>query len=668
MKRFQTSLFGLVLAALFSVVSPLLAQQRSITPEDIADLQSVTEARLSPMGNTIAYVVRIPGGESDGPGKRWFDLYTMPTSGGKATRLTGKPLSANTLTWSPEGDKLYFLSTRADFSSKPQVYVMPISGGEAMAVSNHPDGVNTYMLSPDGRSIAFTANDGTTPEEDANAKKGKDWVVYGENPKYTRLFVLNIATGTIKKVFTDNLMVQSFAWSPDNQTLFFTASERPEVDATYMFCKIYKVAANGGTPSVVCPTAGKLGHLEVSPNGANLAYAAAVDISDPLAQSLWVVPVAGGTPINHSLDREASVVSFQWLTDQSLAVLHARGCYSSLEELTIKSAGMGTWRPIYDHGVIFNSFHAIPNMGSWVAAAQSPSHPSEVFAGSLRRNEVTRLTFHNQAVLSAVKLTQQEVISWKSWDGTTIEGILTYPQGYVKGTTNATYPLLLQIHGGPEGISQNGFNTRALYPAQLYAANGFFVLEPNYRGSQGRGVKYSKADHNDLGGKEYEDVLSGITHLGKLGLVDTNRVGTGGFSYGGYFSAWGATKYSSKFKAAMVGAGITNWVSFTGTCDIPWENTLVHWNLKWWDNPELVWTRSPMAYIAQCNTPVLFVHGEKDTRVPLGQSEEMYNTLRMMQKPTQMVMYKRQPHGINERAAQIDYMNRTLEWYKKYVK
>ena len=181
-------------------------------------------------------------------------------------------------------------------------------------------------------------------------------------------------------------------------------------------------------------------------------------------------------------------------------------------------------------------------------------------------------------------------------------------------------------------------------------------------------IEAHRRDHRDLAGKEFEDVLAGVDALIDRGLVDKDKVATGGFSYGGYFSAWAATKYSQRFKAAMVGAGITNWISFTGTTDIIYENSLVHWDLWWYEHMELVWDRSPLAHLNNSQTPTLVVHGEKDLRVPLGQGQEIYNGLKLRNIPTEMVVYRRQPHGIRERAAQIDYMNRTLQWYKKYTR
>ncbi|MFQ6618777.1 MAG: alpha/beta hydrolase family protein, partial [Fidelibacterota bacterium] len=202
----------------------------------------------------------------------------------------------------------------------------------------------------------------------------------------------------------------------------------------------------------------------------------------------------------------------------------------------------------------------------------------------------------------------------------------------------------------------------------LLAAEGYIVFMPNYRGSIGRGVNFSKGDHKDLGGREFQDVLEGIDYLVDQGFVDPERVGMGGGSYGGYFSALAATLYSERFAAAVVFAGISNWYSFTGTTDIPYEMSLVHWNLWTYDEPQLTWERSPLAHLDKARTPTLIVHGEKDLRVPVGQSRELYRGLEMKGVDTRLVIYPREPHGLREREHQLDFINRVMEWYDTYVK
>ena len=201
----------------------------------------------------------------------------------------------------------------------------------------------------------------------------------------------------------------------------------------------------------------------------------------------------------------------------------------------------------------------------------------------------------------------------------------------------------------------------------LAGGYGYVVLEPNYRGSSGRGVEYGKADQLDLGGGEVEDVLAGIDHLAAEGLVDPARVGMGGWSYGGYFSGLAATKHSARFKAAVVAAAITDWISFTGTSEIEHENSLVHWKMWPWDDFPRAWDRSPVAHVGSSKTPTLIVHGSSDTRVPPEQATELYRALRHKKVETEVVFYPREGHGLRERAHQIDFATRFLAWFDAHV-
>ncbi|HUH12139.1 MAG TPA: prolyl oligopeptidase family serine peptidase, partial [Longimicrobiales bacterium] len=235
---------------------------------------------------------------------------------------------------------------------------------------------------------------------------------------------------------------------------------------------------------------------------------------------------------------------------------------------------------------------------------------------------------------------------------------------YQQGTR---YPLAILPHGGPEGVSLDGWVTNPLYPAQLLAGRGYAVLMPNYRGSGGRGVAFSKGDHRDLGGREFEDVIAGIDALAERGIVDAERVGISGTSYGGYFSAWAATRWSHRFKVAIPFAGLTHWMSFMYTTDIPAEMSLVHFDLWCHENVGLCWDRSPLAHIGKAQTPTLIGHGLADDRVHPEQSIELYNALRLKGVPVELVLYPREPHGLRERAHQLDYMRRITEWLDRYL-
>ncbi|MFI5164657.1 MAG: prolyl oligopeptidase family serine peptidase, partial [Bacteroidia bacterium] len=632
---------------------------QGITPEIIADIRNVSEVSISTSGNDIAYLLRIPG--EDASGMQRSVLMTVPKTGGTSKTILDKIYNPSGISWSNDGKSIYFL--RKDTVKKvTQLSVVHLPNKEVSNITSGNSPVVQYAFSPDEKSLAIVLTDGQNDQEKADEKKKKDWIVEDDNLKYNRLYVTDATASTSPKEVCDKILnVTDFIWSPDSKTIFFKATEKTSIDWVYMYQRIYHVNATGGTAEVVCKTEGKLGNMDVSPDGKQLTFCGATDISDPIAQSVFLVPAAGGEAKNITDKYEGSAEQVKWASNTTILMLAAEGCYSSLKKIDAKT---GKQSSLYSKGAIIRTMSLNVKTGSMAFAASTPQNPSEVYSGNATTGSLKKITESNPD-LKNIKLTKQEVISWTGPDGWKIEGILTYPKDYKSGTK---YPLLLQLHGGPEGVSSNGWNTRAVYPVQWYAANGYFVLEPNYRGSMGRGVSFAKGDHKDLGGKEFDDVLAGIDYLVSKGMVDNDKVGTGGFSYGGYFSAWAATKHSKRFKAAVMGAGISNWTSFLGTTEIIQENALVHWDLWWYDNMELVWDRSPLAHINDAKTPMLIVHGGADTRVPISQSEEMYNALKLKKVHTQMVVYKRQPHGILEREAQIDFMNRTLEWFKEHIK
>jgi len=300
--------------------------------------------------------------------------------------------------------------------------------------------------------------------------------------------------------------------------------------------------------------------------------------------------------------------------------------------------------------------------GRLALVAHSPTHPPEVFV--LDEMNLRRLTTTNPQ-LSGVSLGAQEVVRWKAKDGWTIEGVLVKPVGFRSGVR---YPLVVQPHGGPEAADPNGWNGSYSRWGQMLAGAGFLTFYPNYRGSIGRGVAFSKADHKDLMGAEFQDILDGIDHLVSIGVADPNRVGIGGGSYGGYTSAWATTYASDRFKAAIPWMGISNWISMTGTSDIFLENSTVHWALVMYENYEKYWERSPLKYIDRAKTPTLIIHGAADPRVPPGQSLELYTALKWKGVPVEYVTYPREGHGVAERAHQEDFMKRVLAFFQTHLK
>ena len=657
MKRFITSIL-----LFFSIIWA----DRPITAEDIVNMRYSAQPAMDANGTQIAYVKIIPRRADEKRGGSYREIWVMDSDGSNKRKFTSSPINSWSPQWTPNGN-LSFLSRRKEHHSAIQVYVISNDGGEATILTNHKTGIGSYQWSPNGKWIAFLSKDEKSNEKKKLEKDGFDMIVMDQDHIYTRLWVYNVKTGAYQKVFKQNLNVASFTWTPDSKSIVFQGTDKTGSDRDLLERSIYRVKAPNGIPRKVLETTGKLGDMAISPNSNNLAFLGATSYNDPIAQSIYLIPLKGGMAKMLTPDFKESFITLDWIDDKTVLGKSYRGTKTVLSTIDIKDRSLEgvanqTDLLIPDEIITSVSYHR--ETGKLVIVSNSQSNPNEIFIGEVGSNTIKRLTYSNPE-LDDITLAKQETISWKSNDGLMIEGVLTYPLKYRKGKR---YPLVLQIHGGPEGTSLDGWNTRATYPVQLLAANGFVVLEPNYRGSGGRGVAYSKADHDDLGGMEFEDVLAGIDQLIDDGLVNKNKVGTGGWSYGGYFSAWAATKHSDRFKASMVGAGLTNMISFMGTTDIPYEMSIVHWNQWWFDNMELHWERSPLSHINNAKTPTLVIHGLRDERVHPEQGMQLWQALRIKGVETELVLYPREPHGLLERSHKLDYMDRLVGWYNKHVK
>jgi dipeptidyl aminopeptidase/acylaminoacyl peptidase len=637
------------------------ARTDTLTAEAVVALRSVTTVEISPDGKRVAYVVRSPRASDDKPGNARNVIWVVSSRGGEPRRFTSPRASSSSPRWSPDGRWLAFLSQREGETERTQIWRIAVDGGEPERLTESATSVRDLEWLPGGQGLVYSADRVDTDAEKAAKKAGRDWKIGDVDGTHRRLWTFDVASRESREVTDAPLHVERFRVSPDGRRIAFVGGERADTDAVMMYSRLYVVETKGGTPSPVCKTAGKLGELAWSPDGSTLAFLGASDIHDPTAGVLFTVPSRGGDATARTAAYEGTGQSVDWLDDRTIAMLANERTSTVVVAVPAKQ---GPMRRLVGPGPICHRIDIAGDRRTLACAGDVATHPGEVFVGELRGGRLRRVT-HGNPQLDRMRLGEQEVVRWKAADGLEIEGILTKPVDYRAGQR---YPLAVLVHGGPEGISLDGWNTRAGYPVQLLAAKGFVVLEPNYRGSSGRGVAFGKADHGDLGGKEFEDVLAGIDHLAAKGLVDPARVGMGGWSYGGYFSGLAATLHTGRFKAAVVAAAITNWMSFTGTTEIEHENSLVHWKLWPYDEHERTWLRSPMAHTKKSKTATLIVHGLDDTRVPPGQAKELYRALRHAGTATELVLYPREGHGVAERAHQIDFATRLVEWFDRHVK
>jgi dipeptidyl aminopeptidase/acylaminoacyl peptidase len=309
---------------------------------------------------------------------------------------------------------------------------------------------------------------------------------------------------------------------------------------------------------------------------------------------------------------------------------------------------------------------SVADDGRLVFTANTPEHPREVYALSRRNLELERLTDSNPW-LGDVRLARQEVVTYKAADGLDIQGLLIWPLDYEEGQR---YPLILAVHGGPEAHYSNGWLTSYNLPAQHAAAEGYFMFYQNYRGSTGRGVEFTFTSQGRPAMEEFSDLVDGVDHLIERGLVDGDRVGITGGSYGGYASAWGATYFSERFAAAVMNVGIGDKISMLGTSDIPQELYLVHYRTWPWENWELYTQASPIFFAHRARTPILILHGDADPRVDPTQSKILYRYLTLQENPPplRLVLYRGEGHGNQRAATRWDYSLRLMQWMDHYLK
>jgi dipeptidyl aminopeptidase/acylaminoacyl peptidase len=644
-------------------LAPDALTSQGLTPEQVVALRSVTTVAMSPDGQWVAYTATRPRDEVETQAPPFSELWVVPAAGGEPRLIVGQPRSAATPRWTPDGRMLTFAATLPT-AERRQVFGVAPAGGEPRPLTASPRGVAAYALSPDGGTIAYTESVPLPGHITERRAVGNDVIVMSEEGTYMRLFVQPLG-GQPRAITPADRVVHDFVWAPDGRWLAVQWTEEPGADPELMYRQIHAVAADGAWTRSLVPTEGKLGPMSFSPRGDVFAWLGATEFNDPLAQSVFVVALRDGqaaeAPRNLTPGMEASAEDLGWLDDRTLWFVASESTRTVM--YSVRQDGTRMQRVAGGGPEIFRGASFDARRRTFAMAVNTALHPNEVYVGAPGR-ELRRITAHN-AWLDGVALGEQETVAWTGPEGWIIEGVVTRPIGFVEGQR---YPLAILPHGGPEGVDLDGWHTNPLYPTQVLAGLGYVVFRPNYRGSGGRGVVFSKGDHRDLGGREMEDILTGIDYLAGRGWIDPNRVGISGTSYGGYLSAWAATRYSERFRVAIPFAGLTNWISFTGTTDIPIEMMFVHFDLPMFGNYGLYMDRSPISHLGGANTPTLVGHGLADERVHPEQSIQLYNLMRLAGIPVDLVLYPRAPHGLRERAHQLDYMGRIVEWFDRYLK
>jgi dipeptidyl aminopeptidase/acylaminoacyl peptidase len=657
----------LILGAL-AIVPPASAQSQTapdtFQPWHAVMYRSVISTEVSPDGRQIAFVrtnPRRPLADENGPA--WTELYLLGADGSEVPFITGQ-VSIGGVTWlNPQ--ELVFLARRGN-DARRAVYRISTAGGEARKVFEHTAEISAFDVSPDGRWVAFLTTERKSEEVRNLESKGFNQEIFEEELLFTRLGLADLRSGDgpadreVKMLDVEG-SVRRVAFAPDSQRLLIAVTPTPLVDDSYV-AQTLRVLDLEGDVSATLETAGKLGPAAWSPDGRHVAVVAGVDRNDPAAGRLIVVPAEGGVLRDLLPGLEGHVAAFDWQDARTLVYSAYVGAETEIGSVSIEG---GASRTILPRGTLIVSDVDVDGSGRAALVAQTPRHPDELYTLALGDGNVERRTTSNDW-LPDLRLADQEVIRFKARDGLEVEGILMRPLDYRDGQR---YPLVLVVHGGPESHYTNGWLTGYSTPGQVAAARGFAVFYPNYRGSTGRGVEFSKISQAAATGPEFDDLIDGVDHLIDIGLVDRDKVAITGGSYGGYASAWGATYYSDRFAAAIPFVGISNAISKVGTTDIPQEMYDVH-HRKWlWEDWEYFAEASPIFYATRNRTPTLILHGKDDPRVHPSQSLELYRHLKVLgQAPVRLVFYPGEGHGNSRAAARLDYALRTLRWIEHYLK
>jgi dipeptidyl aminopeptidase/acylaminoacyl peptidase len=657
--RFELGLTCVVSLSLIGL-PPRLHAQRSAAPaatvptvDQILSLKRAGSPAISPDGRWIAYTIRETNWEDNSYDTQ---IWLADARGGAGRQLTRSKKSSQSPEWSPDSSRLAFISDRTDTR---QVYLINPAGGEATAVTMTEDGVDAFEWSPDGTRIAFTAREPKSPELKDREKKYGEFQIVEHDYRLSHLSIVDVGTRSVKSLTHGTFTVGSFAWSPDGTRIAFDHKPNPSPSSSAAE-DISIVDVADGTVAPLVTQNGPDANPTWSPDGSQIAFNSAMANPDFYYTNsvIAVVAARGGEPsaFTAAFDEDPSIVAWN---RRGIFFAASERSYAHLYRLDPGTKSIATVAEADSPQTVNTAFSmSADGQTSALLRADAKSLP-EVFVGTRRITDLT-------SQIGGWTTSTLEVINWKSQDGAPIEGVLHKPIDFDPGRK---YPLLIVIHGGPTGVSRAVPFTSAIYPIDVWVPRGVLVLEPNYRGSAGYGEKFRSLNVRNLGVGDAWDVISGIDALVARGIVDPARVGTMGWSQGGYISAFLATHDAARFKAISVGAGISDWMTYYVNTDIH-PFTRQYLKSTPWDDPQIYAKTSPITYIKQAKTPTLIQHGGADQRVPLPNAYELYQGLQDNQVPTKLIVYQGFGgigHGPTKPKSHRATMEHNLEWFDQYM-
>lgn len=640
-----------------------LPATRPLTIDDIVSAKHPADCQINPYDRRVAFAMvdaahtgKLP------PSSIWL---IDPDAGMPARRITSGPRHDSYPRWSPDGSTIAFLSDRAQ-TDTAQVCVLQVFGGEAVQLSSFAGGVTRLAWAPDCRRIACLV-----PEQAEGASEPHGAIApartHGAGKPRSALYVLHLDAEAREVLEIREaavlIHVLDFDWSHDGTSLVVAGTPEPRIDEAFSSVQIYRYSFEDGARLLTTTAGGADVQPRWSPDGQRIAFRSGAG-KTYLAHTVHVMNSDGTDECNVTASLDCAVHGYAWLPDsRSLLLALQHDMQGSLRRLDIASGSLETWTDT-EHvlGRIEQTYFGYCSDANTLAYIREHDHgPRSLWVGTPKGK--FRRVHPKDAAERTIALGEVRQLSWRS--GTwAISGSLVLPVGYEPGRR---YPLVVQVHGGPASVYQRGYQAAWNEWGQLLATHGMATLRANPRGSGGRGLEFVSANWRDWGGGDWDDIARGIDHVVELGIADPSLVGIGGWSYGGFLTAWAVT-HSDSFRCAVIGAPVLNLFSFFGTTDIPYGfMPRYYFGVDPYQEPEVYRAHSPIFAVDELRVPTLLLHGESDVRVPLTQSIEWHTAVRGRGLQVELVTYPDEDHAIKQSAHQRDVLERVLGWFTAHL-
>jgi len=655
--RHQAPVLALAAAVAVLLLVPASAQgPRPWTFVDSLEQPVLSEPNLSPDGRQVAFVINRADWKAN---RRIGHIFRINTDGTGQVQLTFGERGESSPRWSPDGKAIAFLARR-DADPGNQIYLLQAEGGEARKLTSHPAAVSNITWAPDGQTLYFTATDVKSADERERDRLQDDVYAFEENNfKHRHLWTVDLA-GTTRRITEGDWSVAGYELGAGGTRIAMHRTPAPLLGANDRG-EVWVMDASGANAKQLTTNTVSESNASISDDGGMVLFTSAANqqFDAYYNDKLFVVPVAGGAARVVLPDVPYEIENATWSKDgRSIYFTANMGVHNEVMKVDLASRKV-VQLTAGEHTLQGWSF--TEDAGRHLFLRNTGPRASEVYTLPQEGGEMTRVTAVFAGDAATFTSARHEKITWKGQDGVMVEGLLTYPIGYQAGTR---YPLIVMTHGGPASSDRFGFATEI----QVYAAKGYAVLRPNYRGSTGYGDAFLRDMVKGYFKQAHLDVMTGTDHVIAMGVADPTRLVKMGWSAGGHMTNKIVT-FTDRFKAASSGAGAANWISMYAQSDIREYRTPWFGGTPWQANApiDLYWGHSPLKDAARVKTPTIFLVGEQDPRVPLPQSVEMFRALKSNGVPTHLYVAPREGHGWQELRHRLFKLQIEMEWFEKHL-